>query len=123
AVINGGVTAEGLMTGGNLLGVTRLPQGTQLVTGAPLGETAIILPGMVGMPSLSGCNVSVIGPIGPSALSLIGTSNFVASLPVGGVAQRSFQRVTKKVVHLKKVHKRVLRKCSHKRIIRREILK
>jgi hypothetical protein len=123
AVINGGVTAEGLMTGGNLLGITRLPQGTQLVTGAP-GNTAIILPGMVGLPSLSGCNVAVIGPIGPSALSLIGTSHFVASLPVGGVqttttTTHKYTRITRVVEH-KAPHKRVLHKCVHKRI---EILK
>jgi hypothetical protein len=75
AVFSGGIAAEGPMIGGNLFGVTKLPFGTQLVTGLPVGERAIILPGMVGVPSFApGCNVVTVGNSEPSALGLIGTT-------------------------------------------------
>jgi hypothetical protein len=132
AVVSGGVTAVGPIVGGNSTGLTQLPQGTLLVSdSAATPNTAIILPGMVGMPSTAdlGCaaKVAVIGP-GPSVLSMLGNNPpFVATLPAGVYKSRSYARVVS--------HKRVAKKkCTtrkhscHKRVIKRscrhqEILK
>jgi hypothetical protein len=101
---------------GNLDGTTVLPYGTQLVSNN--ASTAVILPGMVGMPSLSGCNVSVVGP-GPSALSLIGNNCLpVASLPAE--CPKTITRITTTTTTITRTYARAIvhhRKRCH-RIIR-----
>ena len=125
AVINGGITAVGPLTGGNLLGITQLPQGTLLVSGLPANETAIVLPGMVGMPSaFSGC-VKVIGVSGPSALSLISTATTTAALPAESTQTHTFSQVTttKQLVHRVSHHQRLIRhRCLQRRIMRKSVI-
>lgn len=120
AVVSGGVVATGPITTVPGSGITKLPAGTQLVSQA--GNTAILLPGMIGMPmGLQGCNVAVIGNTELSALSLIGTSTFVASLPMEAAQTRTFSQVTTKRVIAKPAHKIQRRVIHHRRQVQHRV--
>jgi hypothetical protein len=137
AVVNGGISTLGQgYYGGTVLGtglglgtglygnncVSQLPEGTQLVSDG-LGQTAVVLPGAVCMPTLTGCNVSMVGPQGPSALSLIGSSCIpVASLPesppLTRITTTTTTTTTQRIFHHKAARHIVHRHCLH-RIIHR----
>lgn len=125
AVFNGGITTQGPVVGGNLFGITRLPQGTELVSGLPLGQQAIILPGMVGMPSLApGCGVQVVASSEPSAASLISSAAAPVSTPATTTTTRTVTRtITRtiraaRIMHRRRCHHRIVRHCAHREILK-----
>ena len=144
AVVNGGISTLNQGYGGTVLGtglglglgtglygnncLSQLPEGTQLVSDG-LGQTAVILPGAVCMPTLTGCNVSMVSPQGPSAISLIrrqqlhsgclfaGRARLSPASPLTGTTTTTTQRIlhsraARHIVHHHCLHRIIHRACK-----------